>query len=334
MRSTKKAVSRRAASTSNAVPLTKVSVAIIPGLVTAAVLFGGWGITKFVQSARAPAPTPTPSPMATAAPFAVSLPSPGFPLPVLRADTDSDGLPDDLERIYRTDPQVADTDNDGYPDGLEVTNGYDPTKPSPGDKLTVVSPAPASAGATAGVPLTYTEQFLSRTGLPRDPQSLLKSEELGGFIAETNARGFLPDVPTSELKVTGAAGKTAVARYLDAVSIPQNKRIAPVSAEEISAAFTTLTSTKDDKLLKNLLEKLATNVAELKKAPVPGEALALHQQYVAASLSLKDNAEKFLAYQTDYVGALVAASRIDTLRGVFRAVADGVKELEKKYGIS
>jgi len=44
-------------------------------------------------------------------------------------DTDGDGLPDDLERRFGTDPRVADTDGDGFSDGDEVKNGYDPLGP-------------------------------------------------------------------------------------------------------------------------------------------------------------------------------------------------------------
>lgn len=41
-------------------------------------------------------------------------------------DTDGDGLPDEVEVLYGTDPLQADTDGDGVPDGLEVSLGTDP----------------------------------------------------------------------------------------------------------------------------------------------------------------------------------------------------------------
>ncbi|MCK5061434.1 hypothetical protein KAR28_02700 [Candidatus Parcubacteria bacterium] len=41
-------------------------------------------------------------------------------------DSDGDGLSDDDESIYGTDPGNPDTDGDGYLDGVEVANGYDP----------------------------------------------------------------------------------------------------------------------------------------------------------------------------------------------------------------
>lgn len=50
-------------------------------------------------------------------------------------DSDQDGLSDEEERAYGTDPRNKDTDGDGYSDGVEVKSGYDPLKPAPGDKI-------------------------------------------------------------------------------------------------------------------------------------------------------------------------------------------------------
>ena len=52
-------------------------------------------------------------------------------------DSDQDGLTDEEEKAYGTNPYVADTDGDGYSDGVEVKTGYDPLKKAPGDKIVV-----------------------------------------------------------------------------------------------------------------------------------------------------------------------------------------------------
>lgn len=43
-------------------------------------------------------------------------------------DTDTDGIPDDQEGEFGTDPANPDTDGDGWRDGDEIRNGSDPTK--------------------------------------------------------------------------------------------------------------------------------------------------------------------------------------------------------------
>lgn len=47
-------------------------------------------------------------------------------LTINRADIDNDGLTDEEEEFFTTDPGIADSDQDGYIDGLEVSNLYSP----------------------------------------------------------------------------------------------------------------------------------------------------------------------------------------------------------------
>jgi len=44
-------------------------------------------------------------------------------------DFDKDGLPDEIEKLYGTDPHNPDSDGDGYKDGEEIKNGYNPVGP-------------------------------------------------------------------------------------------------------------------------------------------------------------------------------------------------------------
>ena len=57
--------------------------------------------------------------------------------PVKLVDTDRDGLPDEEERVYRTDPAKGDTDTDNYSDYEEVMSGWNPLSPraSPGQRV-------------------------------------------------------------------------------------------------------------------------------------------------------------------------------------------------------
>lgn len=52
-------------------------------------------------------------------------------------DDDADGLPIDLEKVFRTDSTKFDSDDDGYGDGEEVFNGYNPTGSGTIDPMTV-----------------------------------------------------------------------------------------------------------------------------------------------------------------------------------------------------
>lgn len=307
--------------------------ALVAGGATLGTLLVVYGLSSFASWRRTQLAQPLPpTPAATPASLPTPAPPPESPLPLLlgsaeaRRDTDQDGLPDNLEPIYQTDPRNKDTDGDGYLDGSEVANGYDPTIKSPKDKITIPTPTPSGP--------TYTEQYFDRVGLPPSRENLLKSAELDEFLAITNARGFLPAVRDEDLHVVSAAGKPAVAAYLDAVSASHNRNLTAVDAEDIETAFKALTTEKNAQPLDDLVAALARNAEVLRAAPVPREALALQKQYLAATLALTENAEGLKNYQGDFVGVLVAASRIDNLRGVFRAVSEGIAALERKYGIT
>ncbi|MES2087921.1 MAG: hypothetical protein V4467_02920 [Patescibacteria group bacterium] len=54
---------------------------------------------------------------------------------MLAVDTDSDGLKDWEEQLWKTDPKNPDSDGDGALDGEEIKTGRDPLKAGPNDKL-------------------------------------------------------------------------------------------------------------------------------------------------------------------------------------------------------
>lgn len=73
-----------------------------------------------------PSPEPTVNPTPTATPTDVPSPT-DFPVDVdYNKDSDSDGLPDDIENYYGTDKNKADTDGDGVNDLYEIILETDP----------------------------------------------------------------------------------------------------------------------------------------------------------------------------------------------------------------
>jgi hypothetical protein len=70
---------------------------------------------------------------------------------VLLFDRDEDGLPDDAERRFRTDPDDPDTDGDGFTDGDEVRNGYNPL--GRGRLVDGIALAPVDVAIVSGAPL-------------------------------------------------------------------------------------------------------------------------------------------------------------------------------------
>ena len=60
-----------------------------------------------------------------------------------RQDRDRDGVDDEEEQVYKTNPDLLDTDGDYYSDGEEINHGWNPLdkSPSPGQSERTESPA-------------------------------------------------------------------------------------------------------------------------------------------------------------------------------------------------
>lgn len=95
-------------------------------------------------------------------------------------DSDNDGLSDDEEKVYGTDPNKADTDGDGYSDGVEVKSGYNPLKAAPGDKVVTVD-----VSATAAV---LGESTVADGTNNEESTTSKLSEKLTEFIKESDGK--------------------------------------------------------------------------------------------------------------------------------------------------
>lgn len=113
-------------------------------------------------------------------------------------DSDQDGLSNDEEKLYGTDPFNKDTDGDGYSDGVEVESGYDPLKHSPGDKIIKEDTTPSISAAS-----DTTENLTQKV-----------SGEIAGILKTTNENGqavSLEEINTSVEKVlSGDTGEVTL----------------------------------------------------------------------------------------------------------------------------
>lgn len=136
-------------------------------------------------------------------------------------DPDGDGLSNEEEKVYGTDPNVADTDNDGYSDGVEIKSGYDPLKPAPGDRVTqsettADQSGTASEGMTENITEKATQKLAdlvaekveknnSNDGNNDGSLSEITQQDITQVIGEVMSSGqsdiTLPEVNISDLKV-------------------------------------------------------------------------------------------------------------------------------------
>ncbi|MFH1047962.1 MAG: Ig-like domain-containing protein [Patescibacteria group bacterium] len=140
---------------------------------------------------------------------------------VIFVDSDSDGLPDDVERRLGTDADLSDTDSDGYSDTEEIRNGYNPLGSGRLGELgsaSMMSLAPIDIALLSGAPLhqpttsgqtnaTYTinlgNRLSSETGVDSSPKLTLAGQAEPNSVVTLFIYSYLPMVLTA---VTDEAG--------------------------------------------------------------------------------------------------------------------------------
>lgn len=131
-------------------------------------------------------------------------------------DSDADGLSNEEEKIYGTDPEVADTDGDGYSDGVEIEGGFDPLKPAPGDRVMseeVAEVSPGTGVMDAGA-VNLTEQAsdeLANLVAEKEEGGEITSEDLNTVLANVMSASqediVLPEIDTTTLKIKKLSSK-------------------------------------------------------------------------------------------------------------------------------
>lgn len=272
-------------------------------------------------------------------------------------DSDQDGLSDEDETKYGTDPENPDSDKDGYKDGSEVDSGYDPLKPAPGDKIG----APAVKAPNIDVNIesgNLTDQFSqkiaemvaagdSTAGVSMASINSLIEENLAGTISFED----LPEIDESKIKIKkqdySGYGKEKQERkykedneeYLSSIfyimtnnlphSIDSKDAIESFSSEilkMIPLAASGTGSTGFEYFI-DLADKGAIILEKLNDLEVPQEMLEMHKkgiQLATYAISLKD---KVKIDNSDPIASLISFSEVESLMVL---VSDYVMETEAR----
>ena len=241
-------------------------------------------------------------------------------------DSDNDGLSDDIELIYRSDPQVADTDGDGTNDGEEVTLLRNPTVPGPND---AIFPDEEESIELSG---EFTNKYLALVPVDATREEVLSSERIEAFV-EQERQAFTSDKYPFTPETVADSGAEAIEGYLEQISSAHNDELVVVTSDDISEAFLTSYSQGDSAAIDGIVSDLESNLAILQSVPAPEEASALHAQLVAASQALLENTRLLPEMGNDFVGGLIGAKNIEELGLEFQSIADQIAALEEKYGL-
>lgn len=278
-------------------------------------------------------------------------------------DSDQDGLSNEEEKLYGTDPNNPDTDSDGYSDGVEVMSGYNPLKPAPGDKIikqqnnsvsAIVSSQDGSGNLTEQVSgeiatmLKNTDQ--SGKAISLDDINNSVDKVMGGNVQDV----VLPDVDMKEIKIKNlpknlnktkqveqekkdAIEYLTVLAYLVANNSPKTFQ----TQNDLSGIFDNLsTASITDMAAGNLqsLEDLSKRgekmLGELKDVEVPEKMVDIHVKALQMAKYAMQLKGELKPTDSDPLGQIAVLSKA---QGFFGSVTGFATEVQKKladYGIT
>lgn len=281
-------------------------------------------------------------------------------------DADQDGLSDEEEKVFGTNPFVRDTDGDSYADGIEVESGYDPLKPAPGDKL--ISPDDglgkggyddASSEPTTNVTESASLEVANILSSVSEENPSVKMQDINASVEELLQKSAVnvefPEVDITsihikKLQCKDSEGeekclkkqKDATIEYLTVLSylVANNSPIALKNngdldlaassmVSDIMSAFSTGNFTA---LLKNKgkAEAFLNNVKEIE---VPENMVTTHVKALQLALFSVELGDAFGKVGDDPMGQISLLSQVQGLLSFSAGLATDIQGEFKKLGI-
>ena len=142
----------------------------------------------------------------------------------LDADSDSDGLKDWEELLWKTDPSKTDTDGDGTNDNEEISLNRNPLKAGPDDKISdkedlVAQEKAASDSKQNTLTASYAKQFLTEYLLLKQQKGELTEEDKKNLVDRVmnNIKPLevVDEYKISDLKISNDTSKESIKKYAE-----------------------------------------------------------------------------------------------------------------------
>lgn len=233
-------------------------------------------------------------------------------------DSDQDGLSNQEEKLYGTDPDKADTDGDGYSDGAEIKSGYDPLKPAPGDKLMdsgTENPAANNAEDEKNITKDLANKISAITLSPDSEEKNISLDEIKSMVNKSLDQNIsedeLPQIDPEDLKIIKqsykgtaeeikARKKDDFAKYIVAVYyILSSNSPEPITsggsvtsiADSVFQKIITALTNRDTSSLSGLNSSGEKILEQLKNVEIPEELADIHikgMQFAQYSIQMED----------------------------------------------
>lgn len=232
-------------------------------------------------------------------------------------DDDADTLTNGDEALWGTDAKNPDTDGDGYLDGEEVKANYNPTIPSPNDKLPDgflpgkdLAPLPPAASEPIAVDQFFQDNLDLTLGTKNYTEEYRKqfdesSRNSKTLLAFAQAQPVVTQLPRPAEKAVLAASDNspaAISTYLSTagnIGIFSNRPL-------FSTAINDLFGRRDPSTIQGVAFMMKIFKEDLLQTPVPPAAVAYHQLLLGYTEMLENTLTQMGRYDEDRVRAIVA----------------------------
>jgi len=276
-------------------------------------------------------------------------------------DADQDGLSNDEEKLYGTDPAKKDTDEDGYSDGVEVESGYDPLKPAPGDRIV------AEEKKVLETPVSQTDETSLTKEVSNEIVELVKTSNEEGkdvsledintsvnnILSGKTEEIVLPEIKKEDIKIKKISKKLSdkkkleqekkdALEYLTVVSylLANNSPKTFQTQDGLSSLLNTLSTDSllgiasgNTKALDDLVKRGEKILTEIRDVEVPEDLLNIHMKIIQMAryaIQLKGEVQP---NSDDPLGQVAVLSKVQGLLGNIGDIAIEVQSKLTEYGI-
>lgn len=275
-------------------------------------------------------------------------------------DADQDGLSNEEEKLYGTDPMNKDTDGDSYSDGVEVESGYDPLKPAPGDKLlkeesttSVISTQEEEISLTERVSNELVEMIqdtdesgeaISLEDINASVSNIMSGDVEEVVLPEINRDDIiikklpknLSDKKKSEREKEDALEYLTVVSYLVANNSPKTFS----SEDELGSIFSAISSESimglasgNTKVLEDVSKRGEKMLEELKGIEVPERMLDIHIKALQMAQYAVQLKNELKPADTDPLGQIAVLSKAQGFLGAVSELVTDIQEKLSEYDI-
>ncbi len=277
-------------------------------------------------------------------------------------DSDQDGLSDQEEKAYGTDPHNKDTDNDGYSDGTEVQSGYNPLKPAPGDKLIPENQSiPNASNQSDENNLTQqltakiknlTNESMNQGGVTVETVQSLIDETIGSD--STAIKEEAPQISKDDIKIKEQnydnlskekafeKRKEDMTEYLAAIFyIMSSNSPEPITSNsDISSAMSKISqqiisslTTRSTKELEILSESGEKMLEQIKEVEVPEEMVDFHIKAMSFALYAQEMKNYINPNSSDPIADIQNLSKIGGLLSNAITFSEELENKISEYGL-